>query len=408
MATQALRVQSRAKMLAFKPIVIALLVLVIYLEVFISRAANIPVRMLLDALVVVLAGGIMAQAFFRQRLRILHVLLLFNIAVFTVLSLFGALDPSFSTSLLSAIIFSKFLIVFFLVGKFDMADLKLTMHILAVLHILGGLGNVVAPELFTALLPQVSYQIDTSRLMGLSLNANRSAAISTVLFLYFLYVDRNRLLVAIFLAFIVLSGSRSLTVIAGLLAVYMFLKSRASLSMRLVTSTLAGLLALVVVATMISFDETLIVIQNTLGGDLRYIRAAMLGGGYFLANEFFPLGVGGGQFGSSLSAGSEAYRMVGISHWASVIDMWGVYDSGLGAILGEYGWLGLAIYILVVYVAMKNADQRKVPLMAALFLLVIILMMNMVRTVASDFFFSFFFLFVYTLVMHQHHKPKAG
>ena len=406
MATQAAPFRQNGAKIGAKALIISALVLILYLEVFISRAANISARSVLDALVILLAGAIALGAFLSQRVRVIHLLLLFNIAIFTAFSMFGGLNPDLTTSILSAIIFSKFIIVFFLVGEFEMKDLKLPMTLLAGLHIIGCLANFAAPEFFTTLLPQVSYQIDTSRLMGFSLNANRSAAVSTILFLYFQFVDRNRLLVAIFLALIVLSGSRSLTMIAGLIAGYMFLISRTSISKKLAASILAGGAAITVILTVLSLTETLDVIENTIYGDLRYIRAAMLKGGYFLANLYFPLGAGGGEFGSSLSAGSEAYRMVGIGHWSSVIDMWGVYDSGIGAILGEYGWLGLAVFVVVVFLLFKTAARMHVPLHTAVFLLLMVILMSMVRTVASDFFFSFFFLFTYALVLAQHKKGQ--
>ena len=384
------------------------LIFVLYFEVFVSRYTGLPVRTLLDAVVLLVAGLITFDAFLRQHLRILHVVFLVNIVLFTSLSLLGELKPDLMSSIISSIIFSKFVVVFFLANKFTLEDLKPAMSMLAVVHVAGCMANLAFPSFFSALLPTVSYEIDTSRLMGFSLNANRSAAVSTILLLYFTFVDRRMIWALIMFALIVLSGSRSLTVTAALMWAYLFLHSGISLPKRAIAIGASFSIATILLWSYFSIDETFEVIKNTVYGDLRYIRAAMLNGGYYLANMHFPLGVGGGLYGTSMSEGSQAYIMVGIAHWASVIDMTGIYDSGIGSILGEYGWLGLGIYTAIVFIILKTAHHSDVPFRAALFLLVLVLLMNTVRTVASDFFFSFFFLYCYLLVVAQHRKIRQS
>ncbi|MEO0870976.1 MAG: hypothetical protein AAFY19_03305, partial [Pseudomonadota bacterium] len=185
---------------------IAALVLVLYLEVFVSRVANVPARTLLDVTVILAAATIGLEAFLRQRINVLHIVLFANIVIFTVLSLLGAMQSSFAASLISAVIFSKFLIVFFLAPSLNLSDLRPAMYALAALHLFGAAANLAFPAFFHAYLPDVAYQIDTTRLMGFSLNANRAAAVSTVLFLYFVFVERRMSLVALFFAMVVLSG----------------------------------------------------------------------------------------------------------------------------------------------------------------------------------------------------------
>lgn len=380
---------------------IAALVLLLFLEVFISRVGGVPARAVLDVTVVFAAALIGAEAFVRQRISPLHLILFINIALFTFLSLLGALQDSVFASLVSAVIFSKFLIVLFLAPSLRLQDLRPAMYALATFHFIGSAANLIFPAFFHAYLPDVSHQIDTSRLMGFSFNANRAATVSTVLLLYFLFIQRRLALVALFFGMVVLSGSRSLTLIASLIAGFLILQSQISYTKRLLGSVAAALIGGLLLTYMLVSDDMVQTITNTLYGELRYIRAAMLAGGYYLANEFFPLGVGGGQFGSSLSAGSDAYRMVGIAHWSTVINMSGVYDSGIGAILGEYGWLGLGLYIVIVFFAFRHAHRSAVPFIYAAFFCALVLTMSLFRTVASDFFYSFFFLFCYVLALER-------
>jgi hypothetical protein len=127
-------------------------------------------------------------------------------------------------------------------------------------------------------------------------------------------------------------------------------------------------------------------------------------GGISLANDFFPFGVGGGFFGSSMSGGSEAYALIGIAHWDTVIDMTGIFDSGFGAILGEYGYAGLVSYTVIIFMTMRYAQSRPAPTVRVMFLTLLILFMSFFRTVASDFFWSSYFLFLYLLIVGRRHK----
>jgi len=220
--------------------------------------------------------------------------------------------------------------------------------------------------------------------------------------IYFLFVERKPVIGAFFVAVLILSESRSLTVFASLFAIFWFMISNVSLIRKLFIVIAILIITAVSLYLFVSREDILFKIGGTLYGDLLYIRAAMVAGGVQLAAAFFPFGAGGGTFGSSLSVGSEAYVMVGIAHWDTVVDMTGVFDSGLGSILGEYGYFGLIIYIILLIVGFRSFGAKKLPYAAVFFLTIMVLYMNLFWTIASDFFFSFFILFLFMIVSQKY------
>ncbi|MCR9185099.1 MAG: hypothetical protein NXH81_06870 [Halieaceae bacterium] len=289
-----------------------------------------------------------------------------------------------------------------------MSDLEPAIKVFAFIHVVGCLSSLLFPSFFQGLLPSTTYELDVSRLMGFSLNANRAAAASSVLLLYFVFYKRSLLTASLFFFLLLFSESRSVTFLVAIVFAFLILSARISVPKKIAVASFGIIVVLGFLSQFIAFEETVFKIENTLSGDLRYIRAAMLFGGWSLATEFFPFGVGGGMFGSSMSQGSAAYVIIGISHWSTVVDMTGVFDSGFGAILGEYGFLGLLIYVFLVYLTIKYALRARRPTLQVLFLVFLILYMSFFRTVASDFFFSLYFLFLFLLISDFCDRAKVN
>lgn len=71
----------------------------------------------------------------------------------------------------------------------------------------------------------------------------------------------------------------------------------------------------------------------------KYIRAIMIYYGVILGVDYFPIGVGAGNFGTVLSENSPVYAKLGISWMEFFDEFWGVFDSNLASLIGEYGFL---------------------------------------------------------------------
>lgn len=74
-----------------------------------------------------------------------------------------------------------------------------------------------------------------------------------------------------------------------------------------------------------------------------------------LLASMYPLGVGAGNFGTVMSGNSPAYEVLGVSNTYFFYNMVGIYDSNLAAIIGEYGFLGLILFIALTHKALKHA-----------------------------------------------------
>jgi hypothetical protein len=91
--------------------------------------------------------------------------------------------------------------------------------------------------------------------------------------------------------------------------------------------------------------------------DNYYIRGLMIYNGLMLSFEFFPFGSGAATFGTVLSQYNtlEVYEYTHIpSSWYKGHELRGVYDSGFFSYLGENGWLGFVMLILILRVYLKK------------------------------------------------------
>lgn len=108
----------------------------------------------------------------------------------------------------------------------------------------------------------------------------------------------------------------------------------------------------------------------------QYIRAIMVYLSFVLAFDYFPIGVGAGGFGSVMSAGSPVYDLLGVADNVFFVSMTGIYDSGFASVLGEYGFVGLILYLYLLWkvvsvsMARRGIDTLSMFFMAVLLFLV--------------------------------------
>lgn len=67
--------------------------------------------------------------------------------------------------------------------------------------------------------------------------------------------------------------------------------------------------------------------------------------GFKLLLNYFPFGTGAGTYGTVMSDDSPVYDMLGISQMEFFQKMEGVYDSNIASIFGEYGVVGVMVFI---------------------------------------------------------------
>lgn len=304
----------------------------------------------------------------------------------------------------STILLIKFAYVACIASAFGVEKLARLVPVLAALQVIGLLINLALPGLIAQMIPQVYGWLDRSDVTGLQLNVNRFGIMAAVLFTWFCFVRPNAPLAVLMLICLVLSASRSGALLLVLMVSYFAVRgSSKRVTLVLVWIALAcfpiGYLLREHIATGLEFLRQSLLVETA------YIRTIMLMHGGQLALQNFPLGTGGGTFGSPLSLGSPIYAEVGIAHLPTVQLGHGINDSGVGSILGEYGLLGFALVMGCVAQLSKNIAPGRLSAADVTFLLVAFVLGSLFRAMISSYYYAT--IMVLLVVMLVLHRPKA-
>lgn len=327
------------------------------------------------------------------------ILILFGIVVtvFFTLSELGSYSRGVWVSLASAILFSKLFLVMYLVRNLDKEIISLLIRFTFYLYLLGIILNILFTDFFISLLRDTNFGVKTDRLVGFSLNANRCGAWSLIFALYFWFVERRLLFFLISIVALLLTNSRSFILLTPLCFLYLSFM-RYSLSRSLLVIPLIGVPLITFIVLFGDIGTTVGSAESTLDGQSRYIRIAMFYSGIQLALENFPFGAGGGTFGSSLSLGSPVYGVVGIAHWATVVDGTGIFDSGLGSLIGEYGFLGAILAFVMAGIGFSSISGKSIKKIDIFVLVLVISYISFFRNVFSDVFYSVILMLLYLII----------
>ncbi|RHW74905.1 O-antigen ligase family protein [Colwellia sp. RSH04] len=80
-----------------------------------------------------------------------------------------------------------------------------------------------------------------------------------------------------------------------------------------------------------------------------YIRGIMIYFAFDLAADRFPFGTGAGTYGTVMSDNSAVYAEIGLQDSRYFIEKDGIYDSNFASLLGEFGFIGLFLYLFIFY-----------------------------------------------------------
>ena len=107
-----------------------------------------------------------------------------------------------------------------------------------------------------------------------------------------------------------------------------------------------------------------------------YIRGIMLFFSVDIANSRFPIGTGAATYGTVTSDDSYVYAEIGLHNSRFFIEKEGIYDSNFASLLGEFGYLGLIVFLYVFYLIMhvpiiKGKYENNAEFRFVLYLLVV-------------------------------------
>lgn len=116
--------------------------------------------------------------------------------------------------------------------------------------------------------------------------------------------------------------------------------------------------------------------------DNSYIRGIMFYNSINFFVEEFPFGTSPGTFGSNLSQlnSTKAYEEAGITRLSWVFNdegrMEGVFDTGIGSILAEFGFIGLIIYIFFIITFYKYFRNKYSSVAKVFSILLVYILLN--------------------------------
>lgn len=317
------------------------------------------------------------------------------------LSIIGSYSRGSAMAVISTVLLVKLAYISTLAAFFGLRRMALLIPCMATIQILGLVVNLGMPQVMTSLTPQVYLWLDRTDLVGFQLNVNRFGILGSLLFIWYVFLRPNAIMAGAMLACLLLSGSRS-----GLLLLILFFTYfavRGSLWRQAVFLAFVLLAAFPIsyilrdqIAAGLDFIHQSHMLQTS------YIRFIMFAFGVDLALDYFPFGTGGGTYGSPLSLNSPIYYHIGIAHLPTVSEGHGINDSGIGSLLGEYGFSGFALVTICVGALLKRLAPDKLSNMDVVFLVLVFLLGSFFRAMISSYYYAtLMVLLVVMLCLHK-------
>lgn len=323
------------------------------------------------------------------------------------LSVLGSHSKGMVTDIVSTVLLIKLGYISCIAAVFGAEKLVRLIPLLAALQVFGLMFNLALPGVIGSMIPQVYGWLDKSDLVGLQLNVNRFGILAALLFTWYWFIKPDFILAMIMLFCLVMSASRSGTMLLVIFVSYFSVRGsshRVALSV-----VLCGLACFPVGYILRDFvDAGLEFLRQSLMVETAYIRTIMLMHGGNLAVENFPIGTGGGTFGSPLSLGSVVYSEIGIADLPTVEHGHGINDSGVGSLLGEYGFLGFFLVLTCVAQLLRSVAPGRLSAADVAFLLLVFALGSLFRAMISSYYYAtVMVLLAAMLCVHQPRKRRA-
>lgn len=322
----------------------------------------------------------------------------FYIFVLSAVSVLGWHIEDPVISVVAVLLYLKIGFVFISAKRLTIESLGNILFFISLIHLLGVALSYIYYDYFFYLRKGDIYD-RWDRILGLQMNSNALAFLSAVLGLFFLFVERRVALAFVLILSIILSESRSALLFFAVASVYLgFVEGRFYGRIVVLAAIAVAIIGVIVFSDRI--EDTFTKIKYTIDHDGLYVRAAMLIGGARLAMEYFPVGSGGGTFGSPLASEMGAYVAAGIQHLPTVIDRSGVHDSGVGSVLGEYGCLGAVTVIGFLVMIIKELGGKRLTKLDVLMIVAMVVLLSFFRGIVSSYFYSGVVAFLTLMVGH--------
>lgn len=347
------------------PIVLCMIFLVFFQQMLItliSETFYYTDEMLLVAATILMFIPLVKEADFAKLL----ILTLTLFIVFFVLSFNSLKFRSELTVFMQLLIHFKFFFFFLLFYNFRrLINFSVLIHLFFIVTIFGILINYMMGESFSVLIDApIQYRFNVIRPVGFQGNTGNLGL--SLAFFYMFYVLRGsgenyKTILLLTLGFVVLFLFSSVRTPFIALMIVLVLIFGASFK-KMLLGGLCLLLLMPLLMTEYVYDMITLSLENVSSlseaEDSQYIRGMMIYFSVVLAGDYFPFGSGAASYGTALSVDSPIYQDLGLSTMIFFVEMAGIYDSNFASLLGEFGVVGMILFMYLLMKVLKLANRN--------------------------------------------------
>jgi len=283
--------------------------------------------------------------------------------------------------------FVIYLILFYVIDKFytsDGIDFVKVLFVVSIISLVGYFLNIFLPSYFV--ISEDVWHVERNRILGFQFKPNDLAIFLSLLSVYIYLTTKGFLrmsLIGIMGLLIFNAGSRTADMIFISILIFaiifsgkrklmwLFLPFGLVFSGLYILDNLDYILATQTINDLSQFNEI---------DDTQYIRVIMIYLGFLLAIDFFPFGVGAGNFGSTMSEGSPIYEVLGVADNPFFVNMVGIYDSNFSSLVAEYG---LILSLVIFYVLYRLLAIINIPKRESVWIYLIIIFISILQPMLS-------------------------